>query len=289
MLSERRWSLIRIAALALAGAAALGVLPALGAEDPTSQPMAAATTQPLSDLPPPIPGYILFWHDEFDGPELDATKWKPWALGKRRDAINVPEAIRLDGEGHLVLTTRRVQAADGSTEYHTGGVWTSGLYEPCFGYLEARMEVQQRGGHWCAFWLNCNGMGKPVGDPANAGVEMDIMEFHHKLDAGRRVQQTLHWDGYGADHKSRGHTPLVQGITTGFHTYGLLWTRDEYVFFVDGVETWRVRAKDGGAISHRPEHIILSLEVGDWAGPIDKTELPDSIRVDWVRVWQKLE
>ncbi len=284
---ECRGSPVRIIARALGCAAALGLPCFLAADEAAPKLNAAATTQPSSDLPPPIPGYVLAWHDEFDGPALDSTRWKPWALGKRRDALNVADAIRFDGDGHLVLTTRRVQTAEGKTEYHTGGVWTSGLYEPCFGYLEARLEVHKRGGHWCAFWLNSNGMGKPVGDPAKAGVEMDIMEYHHRLDGGRRVQQTLHWDGYGADHKTRGHTPLVQGITAGFHTYGLLWTKDEYVFFVDGVETWRVTAKDGGAISNRPEHMILSLEVGDWAGPIDKVELPDSIRVDWVRVWQQ--
>ncbi|MCG3125189.1 MAG: Glucan endo-1,3-beta-glucosidase A1 [Phycisphaerae bacterium] len=236
---------------------------------------------------PPLAGYVLRWHDEFDGEQIDPGKWKPWALGPRRDAVNTADAARLDGDGHLVITTSRVRRADGATEYQTGGVWTQGLFEPCFGYLEARIKVHTQLGHWGAFWLNCGGMGTPVGDPASAGVEIDIMEFHHRL--GGRVQQTLHWDGYGTDHKSRGHTPLVQHIGDGFHTYGLLWTADEYVFFVDGVETWRVASKEKGPISRRPEYLILSLEVGKWAGEISEATLPDSMLVDWVRVWQLRE
>ena len=35
--------------------------------------------------------------------------------------------------------------------------------------------------------------------------------------------------------------------------------------------------------------MILSLEVGKWAGDIAKAELPDHLYVDYVRVYQKIE
>ena len=37
----------------------------------------------------------------------------------------------------------------------------------------------------------------------------------------------------------------------------------------------------------RSEYIILSLEVGKWAGDIAKATLPDNLYVDYVRVYQK--
>jgi beta-glucanase (GH16 family) len=236
----------------------------------------------------PIPGYELVWHDEFEGEELDATKWKPWALGPRRDAVNVADAATLDGEGCLVISTRRAERG-GETVYESGGVWTEGLYEPTFGYLEARIRLQTQIGHWSAFWLNCSPMGEPVGDPHAGGVETDIMEFHRRMRDGTAVQHNLHWDGYGDAHKSRGREVSVQGLAEGFHTFGVLWTAEEYVFFVDGVETLRVREAEGGAISRRAEYLILSLEVGDWAGDIAGADLPDGMVVDWVRVWEKRE
>ncbi len=247
------------------------------------------------DPTPPIPGCTLAWSDEFDGAAIDPAKWKPWALGPRRDAINTADAARLDGHGHLVITTTRVEN-QGKTEIHTGGVWTRDLFQPTFGYFEARIKFHSQVGHWGAFWLNCEAMGKPADpkapalhDPHTGGVEMDIIEFHHRMkrpDGLYAAQQTLHWDGYGADHKSKGFTPEVQGLTEGFHTFGLLWSAEQYVFFIDGIETWRVREKDGGAISHRPEYLILSLEVGDWAGRIQEATLPDAMEIDWVRVWK---
>ena len=271
---------------------------------------------PWLALPPeapsaPIPGYSLAWSDEFDGGpgRPDPTRWKAWALGPRRDAINVEDAALLDGNGHLVITTRRVER-DGRPVYETGGVWTHGLFEQQHGYFEARIKFQSRRGHWGAFWLNCDGVGSIPGDKTQAptgggpgGVEMDIIEFHHLMKNGfgqKTAQQTLHWDGYGKDHKSRGHTPgIAFNPADDFHTYAMLWTAEEYVFFIDGIETWRVKksepgtedkTKPGLAPSTRPEYLILSLEVGDWAGKAaerDAQAWPDSMAVDWVRVWQK--
>ncbi|MBN2308141.1 MAG: glycoside hydrolase family 16 protein [Candidatus Hydrogenedentes bacterium] len=224
----------------------------------------------------PVEGYALAWADEFDGTTLDPGKWDHRDLGPRRDAINVRENANLDGKGHLVLTTSKHGDA-----YHTAMICTHGKYDTAFGYFECRVKLQTQIGHWSAFWLMTPTMAKPVGDPATAGSEIDIYEFLRKR--GERVQHTNHWDGYGDDHKWRVSIVDRPGITEGWHTFGLLWTEDEYVFYVDGERTW---ATDQG-ISHRPEYMILSLEVGEWGGDIAEAELPDHLYVDYVRVYKK--
>ncbi len=97
-----------------------------------------------------------------------------------------------------------------------------------------------------------------------------------------RVQHTFHWDGYGKDHKTKGKVVKVPGVTRGWHTFGLLWLPDQYVFYVDGKETWRTKA---GGVSQVPEYILLSDEIGKWAGDIRKAQLPDRFLVDYVRVY----
>ena len=52
----------------------------------------------------PPPGYYLVWQDEFNSRSLDDTKWEYWLLGPRRDAVNVTNAVSLDGS-NLVITT----------------------------------------------------------------------------------------------------------------------------------------------------------------------------------------
>jgi len=220
--------------------------------------------------------YKLVWSDEFNGVELDRSKWSYRYLGPRRDAVNVKEAVTFDGKGHLVLTTSKV-----GDKYHTGMIGTGRTYKARYGYFEARVLLQAELGHWSAFWLQTPSMGMHIGEPELAGVEVDIFEYLRKEDD--LVRHALHWDGYKKDHRSKGKKPVVDGLSKGWHTFGLLWTKDSYTFYIDGQQTW----KTSKAVSRRSQYIILSLEVGKWAGDIAKATLPDSYLVDYVRVYQK--
>ena len=219
----------------------------------------------------------LVWSDEFGGTSLDLTKWGYRGLGPRKGGVNVKEAVSLDGKGHLVLTTSKVGG-----KYHTGMIGTQGKFERAFGYFECRVKLQAQHGHWSAFWLQSPRLGKVVGDTKQSGTEIDIFEYLVKR--GDKIQHTLHWDGYGRDHKSAGHVHAHPGLSKGWHTVGLEWTEDGYVFYVDGKATWRVSK----GLSGTPQYIILSLEVGKWAGSIAKARLPDSVIFDYVRVYKKL-
>lgn len=247
-----------------------------------------ASTVPLN---PAIPstGYTLAWHDEFDGANLDMTKWSHYAPGPRREAVNVPEAVTLDGQGHLVITTSRVdvpdqKAAGGKkSEYHTGMITTRDTYQTRYGYFEARIQFQREVGHWSAFWIQTPTMSNPVGDPAKAGVEIDIIEYLRNGTYPTKAQHTIHWDVRTPQQKRDFAAPEIPAIAEGFHTYGCEWTPEVLIFYVDGRETWRTSK----AVPQTNEYMILSLEVGKWADDISKAKLPDSMLVDWVRVWKK--
>lgn len=232
-------------------------------------------------------GYRLVWHDEFDGHTLDRTKWDHYALGPRRDAVNVTDAVTLDGNGHLVITTSRhdITRPDGTItpEFRTGMISTRGLYEPTLGYFECRMKFQREIGHWSAFWINTPTMGQPEGDPATAGVEIDVIEYLRNGDYADKAQHTIHWDYKTPSYKRDFTAVKIPEIAEGFHTYACEWTREYLAFFVDGRETWRTSK----AIPLRAQHMILSLEIGKWADDIRKASLPDSLVVDYVRVYQK--
>ena len=236
---------------------------------------AADAPRPAADAPKPAQDPNLVWSDEFDGTALDVSKWGYHYPGKRRDGVTVKEAAALDGQGHLLITTSKV-----GNEYHTSMIETRGKFERTFGYFECRVKLQTQIGHWSAFWLMPHNMGKVVGDLKTSGAEIDIFEYlRNKPD---KVQHTLHWDGYGKDHKSLPHVHDQPGIGEGWHTVGLDWTEKEYVFYVDGKETWRTDK----AVSQAPQYIILSLEIGKWAGNIADAKLPDSIMFDYVRVYK---
>ncbi|GMV80797.1 MAG: hypothetical protein AMXMBFR7_19810 [Planctomycetota bacterium] len=220
----------------------------------------------------------LVWSDEFDGEQLDAAKWETPEY-KRHDAQWSKRAAVLEGKGHLAMRTFK----EGET-YFNGCVRSKGRFEHAFGYYVARMKLQKKAGHWTAFWLFNSAVGK-VGNDGRDGSEIDIME-KPKLD--EKVHHAIHWDGYGKDHKSKGTSVAVPGVLDGWHEFAVLWLPDEYIFYVDGKETWR--SKDGG-VCQVPLYLKFSDEIQfkGWAGDIRKEEMPDEFLVDYVRVFDLVD
>jgi beta-glucanase (GH16 family) len=241
----------------------------------------------------PPKGYRLAWEDNFDGNRLDETKWTPERCLRRGHPLTA-DAVSVRG-GVLTITTY----TEGGKHY-TGFLSTKGKFEPTYGYFEARIRFRSSPGQWGAFWLHSPTIGRPVGDPAAAGTEIDIVEYRARDRAGADVSDllamNLHWDGYRPKvHKHVGHDtrvppgrPSLQGH---WHTYALLWTPEGYTFFLDGVEQWRTDQ----AVSRRGEFLLLTCEIEDnsWAGKIPaggygpRAASRTTMEVDWVRVWQK--
>ncbi|MGD0090287.1 MAG: glycoside hydrolase family 16 protein [Planctomycetota bacterium] len=235
-------------------------------------------------LPPAPPGktWKLVWHDEFSGAKLDETKWEvPESLPeiKRHDAEWSREAVKLDDIGHhLVISTFKE-----GDKYYDGCVQTKGKFEHAFGYYVARLQMQKEPGHWPAFWLYNECVNRE--HDGREGTEIDIME---KPFLDERVLNGLHWRGYGEHQKSARHVSKAQGLTEGFHTFALLWTPEEYVFYTDAKETWR--SKEGG-VCQVPLYIKISdeVEAKGWAGDLSQASLPDQFVVDYVRVYDLVE
>jgi beta-glucanase (GH16 family) len=272
---------------AAAAAAALSIACGLTPPPPGQAPAQGDTTK--HDLPPP--GYALVWEDGFDGSALDAQRWTALS-GSREDAVNTPSAISV-ANGELVVTTFTRSGVN-----YTGFLSTEGKFQALYGYFEARIRFQDAPGSWCAFWISTATIGKPLGDPGTAGVEIDVVE-HRATDQGGwdalkdMVALNLNWDGYDSHKKTlQKVTALPDGapVQGDWHVYGVLWTETGYTFYVDGMALWTQDAP----VSHRPEDLRLTCEVADgsWAGYVPKGGygLPDAsaahMEVDWVRVWQ---
>ncbi len=226
------------------------------------------------ELPPPPDGkgWKLAWQDEFEGSQLDETKWIYRQEGRRRDGWWSRNAVSLDGAGHLVMSTFKE-----GDKLVDACIATQGKFDHAFGYYVARIQLQKEPGHWPAFWLTCDGV-RNLEDQGRNGSEIDIME---KPWMDETINHAVHWD-YGQPNSSAGIHVKVPHIMEGWHTFAVLWTTEEYVFYVDGKETWRTNA---GGVCRVPVYILLSDEIGKWGGDIAKANLPDKFLVDYVRVY----
>ena len=259
--------------------------------------------------------FELVWEDDFNGDSLDTTKWNDnqsvstlhWGPIRKggywhKDMIDVRD-------GNLIISTRYMEnGLEGDTfgapdnygpGYYTGAIATQGKYDFLYGYFECRAILPPARGMWAAFWM-MNGDVYNVNDSGEDGTEVDIFESMYYKDhwwgAGDAVISGIHYDGYDADSKgdSVGKWLVANNPYKEFNTYGLEWNENEYIFYINGVETGRLTK---GGVSKNPEYLILSCEVAGengvaWAdrhgtGKIDikDGESADFI-VDYVRVYQ---
>jgi beta-glucanase (GH16 family) len=243
----------------------------------------AAQATVITDNPS---AWSLTFSDDFSGSSLDAAKWANRLPGPRNSAINTANAVTVGG-GLLTITTY----TDAGVNY-TGMIGTQDKFEQTYGYFEARMKFHTSPGQWSAFWLQSQTYGNPVGDPAHAGTEIDIVEHRavnpSSTDLRGHDYTALHWDGYATDHqqvaKSNGPLPGLGNDT--WHTYGLKWSPTGYEYYFDDTLLWTVTQ----AVSQRSEYMILSSEVRDanWAGNVPAGGYGSSVtnvQVDYVHVY----
>lgn len=245
------------------------------------------------------------WSDEFNGSLLDLTRWSYRATGAPRfDAIVTPDAVSVGG-GALTIKTYTEAGTNYVGMIATQNVALNG-FEQRYGYFEARIKFDNAPGQWSAFWLQSRTLGNPIGDPATAGVEMDIAEHRTRCvdapaptppqtcapgnDISDRIQQAFIWDGYGPDSKAavRLSAPLP-GLGNGsWHTWAMRWTPTAVTYLYDGVPTWTSTSP----VSQRSQYMILSSDVGAFfAGAIPpggygtRDTSTTTMQVDYVRVW----
>jgi beta-glucanase (GH16 family) len=250
-------------------------------------------------------GAQIIFSDEFDGTSLDRTRWDlcpEWDRHGRStwkgDMVSVSGGLlRLKFIRDPALgATKTRDSSLAETWIRAGAVRTQTrnwniLFSNTFGYYESRIKFPVVSGTWGAFWL----MSPTQGFTANEGkdgTEIDIVETIGNHEG--RYNAALHWNGYEDQHKSagsgegRGPVNIYDGE---FHVFALDWSPEEYIFYVDGKEFWRV---DGGprfnnsGINQNPNYIKLTVESAPgWAGDIPKDFTEAEMQVDYVRVYNQ--
>lgn len=250
--------------------------------------------------------YTIVWRDEFNGawgspPNPHWFFFDGWGSGKFRDAYYTNKLAFHDGNGHLVL---RSQIQDG--KFKTSFLQTYSWYAPqsewtTFGpgegkYIEARVRFSELHAHgpWVAFWL-FDPSDTYDGNPAN-GTEIDIMEYVLSDGLMNSFNVANHWGPLGSwGHEGKMINAGAHGfnLRQGWHTFGLEWTKNELVYYINGKEVW---STTNGVATGNGQALLLSVEYDQGPGDAwginenvynDASKLPDRFLVDYVRVYSK--
>ena len=233
----------------------------------------------------------LVFSDEFNGTAVDTNKWNidnsDSSRAPRTDrGINQwywrPDNVRLE-DGNLVLDVTKEDA----DTMHTGSINTRNIFEPTYGFFEARVEIGDttKDTH-TAFWLQGHEMGEwpPIvtGDAHN-GAEVDIFE---SAWFGDYTKSVVHIDGYGSDQTSNTKQYSTPGLHDGFNTFGLKWTASYMKIYYNGEHKVTY---DGMWVPRTNEWVWLSngASFGD-IGTFSEEEVGwlTSAKFDYVRVWE---
>jgi beta-glucanase (GH16 family) len=253
---------------------------------------ASAVVSSCSSTPTDNTKWTLVWADEFDGAagtKANAANWRAdvgtdWGNAQLEYDTDRTENAALDGTGHLVITARR-EAFSGSA-YTSARLTTEGKQVFQYGKIEARMKLPSGRGLWPAFWLL--GANRPtVGWPQSG--EIDIMEYRGQEPT--TVLGSMHGPGYsGGGALTKRYTPAATRFDNSFHVFTVEWSAEQVDYLVDGTRYYTIRKADvpGAWVFDHPFYIILNVAVGgNFIGSPDQfTPFPQSMTVDWVRVYQ---
>ncbi len=242
--------------------------------------------QPLN-----LDGYSLVFCEEFEGDTLNTNDWYYRGLGTRRAGYTGKNQVEVK-DGNLVITAEYLENGEYGAGWYAGKIATVKKYNK--GYFEIRCKCNDGGEIWSAFWT----MPEYPIDPYNhetsnggiGGAEMDIFEApfgNKKLGLHNSVSQTIHCNGGDDDAENIDSRCLGffkgKNIYDEYNTYGLEWNEDEYIFYINGVETARTSFENGTCNVN--EEIIVSLELPDEI-TFDHDYKTQFI-VDYVKIWQK--
>lgn len=230
----------------------------------------------------------LVWSDEFEGTEVDQSKWNfqvggdGWGNGEAQyytDGANSRLA-----NGNLIIEAR--QETVGSNNYTSSRMNTSGKGDFLYGRIEVRAKLPSTGGTWPAIWTLPTEW--VYGNWPDAG-EIDIME--HRGNHLNYVFGTIHTGAYNhIEDTQQSGGKVFNDVVNTYHTYALEWYPDHLDWYYDDelIFTFNNEYKTFKEWPFDvPHHLLLNVAIGGGlGGVIDHNGVwPQQMMVDYVRIY----
>lgn len=234
-----------------------------------------------SSAPAPAKGMTLKFDGTFPGTELDTQAWAtcyPWASGGCTNFGNAddpdlewyqaPQDQVSGGALHLVaqrVPTTGLNKNGAAKEYgcRSGMVTTYPSLRFQYGYVQVTAQIPFGKGLWPALWLAAANQKWPP--------EVDLLEHWGSEAAGAVYLHPL----TGARQGGQVNMP---GLATGWHTFGLYWSKTTLAWYYDGTQVLTTSA----GVPRQDMYLIANLAdddtgVGSCSG---------SLLIKSVEVWQ---
>lgn len=253
------------------------------------------------------------WSDEFNGDELDDSKWQiqtgnkagvnsPINWGNNEKQNYKEENVSVSGGAlnieakneHTTIVDENNNSFD--YDYTSGRICTRGKFSAGLGYVEARIKLSTAKGLWPAFWMLGE---KKMTWPRNG--EIDILE---QANANDYFQSTVHFynssmssndEHFTSKNDSTAHAKMSNIDFSQYHTYGVNRNGDTVAFYLDRQKVYEYTIENDRRIApsrypsamNNDYYLLLNLAVGgNFTGNQLPEDLPKSMQVDYVRYYE---
>jgi len=239
------------------------------------------------------PNYNLVWNDEFEGNSLSTNDWN-YEIGTGSNGWGNNELQYYTNEntrfqdGYLIIDAK--QELTNGSNYSSSRITTQNKQSFKYGRIDIRAALPYGQGLWPALWMLGNDISS-VGWPFCG--EIDIMELVGGDVSGGGddvVHGTVHWDNGGSYANYGQSNTLSDGIFANeFHVFSIVWDEQSITWYRDDIQYNVIDITPVNMTEfHQEFFFIFNVAVGgNWPGsPNTETEFPQSMIVDYVRVFQ---
>jgi len=240
--------------------------------------------------PSEYPGYSINWSDEFDGDAVNNDIWG-YNIGDNGWGNNELQYYTNDSKNSFIengnLIIKAIREDDGS--YTSARLLTQDKKEFQYGRVDVRAKLPEGQGVWPAIWM----LGANISDISwPACGELDIMELvGHEPN---KVHATAHWGVEGSPSIYNGKSTIKpEGYQDVYHVFSVIWEVSKVTFLVDEEPIHVINTSNTAGYNYpfnAPFFMIMNVAVGgNWPGyPDDTTTFPQTMTVDYVRVFKKI-
>lgn len=239
----------------------------------------------------------VIWQDDFSQNTLDTNAWDVMlGDGCSYGICNWGNQEEQSYQADNVTVANGIMSIEARKERTRGSQYTSGRIrtanmpasgEWTFGRFEARMKIPDGQGMWPAFWM------LPTNPAQDWPVSGEIDIFESVGQSANFSYGTIHYGQPWPDNSHQGGSILMQPgkWSDDFHTYAIEWEAGEIRWYVDNMiystKTIADVAPEAWPFDGQNDfHFILNLAVGGtWGGTVDEAALPQTLQVDYVRVY----
>lgn len=225
-------------------------------------------------------GYELAWADEFQGNQLDLSKWD-FRTDTKCWSTQLPENVSV-ANGNLVLSLKSAAATAGAKpgiKYTGAGVISKAAFG--YGYYETRMRILCGKGWHSSFWMMKHS-GSGATDTSATDLELDVIE-NDSISLTSYSLTTHKWkDG----HQAYGHNEVASPLLSDYHVFGCEYTPEVANYFLDGklLQSTDIKSLPRGDMNIWLTSIACSLGHTD---AVDDSKLPGHVEYDYARFYKK--